>query len=118
MRLFTLPPAGPASRLLPLCLAMTLAVVPVSWAATDPVPLAEAAIPLAGTLISNVALGEFVEEGSTVVQSSRSNTVQTTILPVYALTLTAREGRWEVGAVDPAPRLVTAAPPTATTASS
>lgn len=96
MRLFTLPPAGLASRLLPLCLAMTLAVVPVSWAATDPVPLAEAAIPLAGTLISNVALGEFVEEGSTVVQSSRSNTVQTTILPVYALTLTATQSRYGV----------------------
>src|SRR5690606_37178511 len=58
--------------------------------------LAEAAIPLAGTLISNVALGEFVEEGSTVVQSSRSNTVQTTILPVYALTLTATQSRYGV----------------------
>lgn len=93
MRLFTLPPAGLASRLLPLCLAMTLAVVPVSWAATDPVPLAEAATPLAGTIISNVALGEFVEEGSTVVQTSRSNAVQTTIIPVYAVTLTSSQTR-------------------------
>ncbi|MBF7687386.1 hypothetical protein [Acinetobacter rathckeae] len=40
-------------------------------------------------IISNMAVGEYSEEGSTVVQVSRSNLVQTTILPVYSLNLTA-----------------------------
>lgn len=48
-----------------------------------------ATTPSAGSIISNMAVGEYKEEGSTVVQSSRSNLVQTTIIPVYALTLTA-----------------------------
>ncbi|SDB88161.1 hypothetical protein SAMN05421749_101660 [Acinetobacter marinus] len=41
------------------------------------------------TIISNMAIGEYTEEGSTVVQTSRSNLVQTTILPVYSMQLTA-----------------------------
>ncbi|CAB1220249.1 hypothetical protein [Acinetobacter bouvetii] len=40
-------------------------------------------------IISNMAVGEYTEEGSTVVQVSRSNLVQTTILPVYSVNLTA-----------------------------
>ncbi len=40
-------------------------------------------------IISNMAIGEYTEEGSTVVQVSRSNLVQTTILPVYSVNLTA-----------------------------
>jgi len=40
-------------------------------------------------IISNMAIGEYTEEGSTVVQVSRSNLVQTTILPVYSINLTA-----------------------------
>ncbi|WP_087545181.1 hypothetical protein [Acinetobacter sp. WCHA29] len=40
-------------------------------------------------IISNMAIGEYSEEGSTVVQVSRSNLVQTTILPVYSVNLTA-----------------------------
>ena len=40
-------------------------------------------------IISNMAIGEYTEEGSTVVQVSRSNLVQTTILPVYSVKLTA-----------------------------
>jgi hypothetical protein len=47
------------------------------------------AAPLAGTIISNMAVGEYKEEGSSVVQTSRSNLVQTTIIPVYTFTLTA-----------------------------
>ena len=47
------------------------------------------AAPLAGNIISNMAVGEYKEEGSTVVQTARSNLVQTTIIPVYNLTLTA-----------------------------
>ena len=39
-------------------------------------------------IISNMAIGEYTEEGSTVVQVSRSNLVQTTILPVYSVNLT------------------------------
>lgn len=40
-------------------------------------------------IISNMAIGEYTEEGSTVIQVSRSNLVQTTILPVYSVNLTA-----------------------------
>lgn len=40
-------------------------------------------------IISNMAIGEYSEEGSNVVQVSRSNLVQTTILPVYSINLTA-----------------------------
>lgn len=47
------------------------------------------AAPLAGTIISNMAVGEYREEGSSVVQTSRSNLVQTTIIPVYTFSLTA-----------------------------
>ena len=38
-------------------------------------------------VISNMAVGEYKEEGSTVVQVARSNLVQTTVLPVYNLSL-------------------------------
>lgn len=44
---------------------------------------------LAGNIISNMAVGEYQEEGSSVVQTSRSNLVQTTIIPVYTFTLSA-----------------------------
>ncbi|MDM1019327.1 hypothetical protein QSV37_03220 [Acinetobacter sp. VNK23] len=40
-------------------------------------------------IISNMAIGEYSEEGSTVVQVARSNLVQTTILPTYSFILTA-----------------------------
>jgi hypothetical protein len=43
----------------------------------------------AGTIISNMAVGEYKEEGSSVVQTSRSNLVQTTIIPVYSFNLTS-----------------------------
>lgn len=39
------------------------------------------------TVISNMATGEFKEEGSTVVQTSRSNLVRTTIIPTYSFKL-------------------------------
>ncbi|MGY5393377.1 hypothetical protein [Acinetobacter sp. NigerLNRRAM0016] len=38
-------------------------------------------------VISNMAVGEYKEEGSTVVQAARSNLVQTTVIPVYNLSL-------------------------------
>lgn len=38
-------------------------------------------------VISNMAVGEYKEEGSTVVQVARSNLVQTTVIPVYNLNL-------------------------------
>ncbi|QHH96395.1 DUF11 domain-containing protein [Acinetobacter dispersus] len=44
-------------------------------------------------IISNMAIGEYTEEGSTVVQVSRSNLVQTTILPVYSVNLTANNSK-------------------------
>jgi len=44
-------------------------------------------------IISNMAIGEYTEEGSTVVQVSRSNLVQTTILPVYSVNLTANNAK-------------------------
>lgn len=44
-------------------------------------------------IISNMAIGEYTEEGSTVVQVSRSNLVQTTILPVYSVSLTANNAK-------------------------
>lgn len=47
------------------------------------------AVTPAGTIISNMAIGEYKEEGSTVVQTSRSNLVQTTIIPVNSFTLQA-----------------------------
>ncbi|MBF7684264.1 hypothetical protein I2F17_00240 [Acinetobacter sp. B10A] len=38
-------------------------------------------------IISNMAIGEYTEEGSSVIQVSRSNLVQTTVLPVYSMNL-------------------------------
>lgn len=52
-------------------------------------PVYSAVAPSAGSIISNMAVGEYKEEGSTAVQTSRSNLVQTTIIPVYAFTLQA-----------------------------
>lgn len=40
-----------------------------------------------------MAVGEYSEEGSTVVQVARSNLVQTTILPVYSLNLVAANNK-------------------------
>ena len=51
-----------------------------AWAATN-------------SIISNMAVGEYSEEGSTVVQVARSNLVQTTILPVYSLNLVAANNK-------------------------
>lgn len=51
------------------------------------------AAPLAGDIISNMAIGEYTEEGSTVVQTSRSNLVQTTIIPVAGFTLQANRSQ-------------------------
>lgn len=47
-------------------------------------------------IISNMAIGEYTEEGSTVVQVSRSNLVQTLILPVYSVNLTANNTKTAV----------------------
>jgi len=57
------------------------------YAATTGQVLPNTALPLAGTIISNMAVGEYIEEGTTVVQTSRSNLVETTIVPVYAFRL-------------------------------
>lgn len=48
-----------------------------------------ATAPSAGSIISNMAVGEYKEEGSNALQTSRSNLVQTTIIPVYSFTLIA-----------------------------
>lgn len=59
-----------------LTLLCMLMIQQSAWAATN-------------SIISNMAVGEYSEEGSTVVQVARSNLVQTTILPVYSLNLEA-----------------------------
>lgn len=74
-----------ARQLSPLALAIC-ATWPVQAAPTGQV-LPNSALPLAGTVISNMAVGEYIEEGTTVVQTSRSNLVETTIVPVYAFRL-------------------------------
>ena len=51
------------------------------------------AAPLAGDIISNMAIGEYTEDGSTVVQTSRSNLVQTTIIPVASFNLQANRSQ-------------------------
>jgi len=60
-----------------LCMLM---IQQSAWAATN-------------SIISNMAVGEYSEEGSTVVQVARSNLVQTTILPVYSLNLVAANNK-------------------------
>ena len=76
--------SGLMRSLNPLALAVLAALFSASaWSNT----LATAALPVAGTVISNMAVGEYIEEGSTVVQTSRSNLVETTIVPVYAFRL-------------------------------
>lgn len=74
-----------ARQLSPLALAVSATIFSASVWANN--PLAGAALPAAGTIISNMAVGEYIEEGSTVVQTSRSNLVETTIVPVYAFRL-------------------------------
>ncbi|MCW8040914.1 MULTISPECIES: isopeptide-forming domain-containing fimbrial protein [Acinetobacter] len=63
-----------------LTLLCVLMVQQSAWAATN-------------SIISNMAVGEYSEEGSTVVQVARSNLVQTTILPVYSLNLVAANNK-------------------------
>jgi len=63
-----------------LTLLCVLMVQQSAWAATN-------------SIISNMAVGEYSEEGSTVVQVARSNLVQTTILPVYSLSLVAANNK-------------------------
>lgn len=63
-----------------LTLLCVLTVQQSAWAATN-------------SIISNMAVGEYSEEGSTVVQVARSNLVQTTILPVYSLNLVAANNK-------------------------
>ena len=63
-----------------LTLLCVLMVQQSAWAATN-------------SIISNMAVGEYSEEGSTVVQVARSNLVQTTILPVYSLNLEAANNK-------------------------
>ncbi len=63
-----------------LTLLCMLTVQQSAWAATN-------------SIISNMAVGEYSEEGSTVVQVARSNLVQTTILPVYSLNLVAANNK-------------------------
>ena len=76
--------SGLMRSLNPLALAVSAALFSASaWSNT----LATAALPVAGTVISNMAVGEYLEEGTTVVQTSRSNLVETTIVPVYAFRL-------------------------------
>lgn len=65
---------------------LRVATILCMWSAMSQSALAA---PLAGNIISNMAVGEYKEEGSSVVQTSRSNLVQTTIIPVYSFTLTA-----------------------------
>lgn len=79
----------PARRLHPLALALLSCCAATAYAASPSNPLPTASIPLAGSVISNMAIGEYVEEGSTVVQTSRSNLVETTIIPTYAFRLEA-----------------------------
>lgn len=74
-------------QLSPLALAVSAALFSMPLWANN--PLATAALPVAGTVISNMAVGEYIEEGTTVVQTSRSNLVETTIVPVYAFRLEA-----------------------------
>lgn len=76
-------------RLHPLALAILSCCVVSAHAATASNPLPSAIMPAAGSVISNMALGEYIEEGSTVVQTSRSNLVETTIIPTYAFRLDA-----------------------------
>ena len=75
-----------ARQLSPLMLAIST-VWPTAYAAPIGQVLPNSALPLAGTIISNMAVGEYIEEGTTVVQTSRSNLVETTIVPVYAFRL-------------------------------
>lgn len=63
-----------------LTLLCMLMIQHSAWAATN-------------SIISNMAVGEYSEEGSTVVQVARSNLVQTTILPVYSLSLVAANNK-------------------------
>lgn len=63
-----------------LTLLCVLMVQQSAWAATN-------------SIISNMAVGEYSEESSTVVQVARSNLVQTTILPVYSLNLVAANNK-------------------------
>ena len=63
-----------------LTLLCMLMIQQSAWAATN-------------SIISNMAVGEYSEEGSTVVQVARSNLVQTTILPVYSLNLVAANNK-------------------------
>lgn len=63
-----------------LTLLCMLMIQQSAWAATN-------------SIISNMAVGEYSEEGSTVVQVARSNLVQTTILPVYSLNLEAANNK-------------------------
>jgi len=78
--------SGLMRSLNPLALAVSAALLSApAWSNTLPA----AALPVAGTVISNMAVGEYLEEGTTVVQTSRSNLVETTIVPVYAFRLEA-----------------------------
>src|ERR1700693_4583946 len=52
---------------------------------------AQAAPPPAGTLISNTAGDSFVDQASGLSVSLRSNTVNVTVAPLEALTLTANQ---------------------------
>jgi hypothetical protein len=73
----------------PLALAVSALMTSHAQAAPVNTALPNASLPLAGSVISNMALGEYVEEGSTVRLTSRSNVVETTILPVQAFRLDA-----------------------------
>lgn len=77
----------PARRLHPLAIALLGCCSWGTHAATVSNPLPTANLPLAGSVISNMAIGEYIEEGSNVIQTSRSNLVETTIIPVYAFRL-------------------------------
>lgn len=79
--------SGLARQLSPLALAISAGLLGASAWANNPLP--NSALPVAGTIISNMAVGEYIEEGTTVVQTSRSNLVETTIVPVYAFRLEA-----------------------------
>jgi hypothetical protein len=73
----------------PLALAVSAFMTSHAHAAPVNTALTGASLPLAGSVISNMALGEYIEEGSTVKLTSRSNLVETTILPVQAFRLDA-----------------------------
>ncbi|MEY4516263.1 MAG: hypothetical protein RL180_609, partial [Pseudomonadota bacterium] len=67
MRSFNRHNLSPTGRWLhPLALAVSALMAPHLYAAPTNTALPSASLPLAGSVISNMAVGEYIEEGSTV----------------------------------------------------